>query len=65
MHCFVLRHLSLFKICIFSFRIQAIQAQIIKSQGIAPTKPKDMYDALEKIFRQESNNTITNSDFVA
>ena len=37
--------------------------QIIKSQGIAPTKPKDVYDALEKNFGPESNDTITKPRF--
>ena len=32
--------------------------QIIKSQGNAPTKLKDVYGASEKNFRPESNDTI-------
>ena len=37
--------------------------QIIKSQGIVPSKPKDMHDALEKKLRQESNDTTTKLRF--
>ena len=39
--------------------------QMIKSQGIASTKPKDVYDALEKIFRPETNDTITKFRLIA
>ena len=37
--------------------------QTIKSQGITPRTPKEIYDALEKNFRPESNDTITKFRF--
>ena len=37
--------------------------QIIKSQGITAGTPKEIYDALENLFRPESNNTITKFRF--
>ena len=32
--------------------------QIMNSHGITPRTPKEIYDALEKIFKPESSNTI-------
>ena len=37
--------------------------QIIISQGITPRTPKEIYDALETIFRPKSNNTIATFRF--
>ena len=36
---------------------------IIKSQGITPRTPKEIYDALEKIFRPEANDTLAKLRF--
>ena len=36
---------------------------IIKSQGITPSEPKDMFDALTSVFYPKSNDTITKFQF--
>ena len=36
---------------------------IIKSQGIIPRTPKEIYDSFEKIFRPKSNDTVAKFRF--
>ena len=36
---------------------------IIKSQGITPSEPKDIFDPLTSVFHPESNDTIAKCQF--